>query len=107
MALSGHSDRAFSRSYFLLKLDTSPLVMSICLLDGGQSRPRKRSQVDNKRSVPTPFLYLLLIAKPWGQCGIEVAHDTDFSAIIMNVLLGIIIIGAGVTIAYYGLYTDW
>lgn len=129
MALSGHNDRAFSRSYLLLKLDTSPLVMSknahvmgilysiigayhiccvgICLLDGGQSRPRKRSQVDNKRSVPTPFLYLLLIAKPWGQCGIEVAHDTDFSAIIMNVLLGIIIIGAGVTIAYYGLYTDW
>lgn len=75
--------------------------MGICLLDGGQSRPRKRSQVDNKRSVPTPFLYLLLIAKPWGQCGIEVAHDTNFSAIIMNVLLGIIIIGAGVTIAYF------
>ena len=28
VALSGHNDRAFSRSYLLLKLDTSPLVMS-------------------------------------------------------------------------------
>ena len=28
MIISSHNDRAFSRSYLLLKLDTSPLVMS-------------------------------------------------------------------------------